>query len=712
MNDRIEINADSEAEKVLFVQALIRLSMMRREPLDVPFLRSIIKVVQYSSGAELVVETLKRLHVVKPRQLRSPDASFCPLLAFTEMGWGLVAGKKPNKSWAVLFFDVSKGDFVEKEVASFQNSDLFFRISFVQRFIGSNSPSLKMVANEVFSDKKSIFEIIAATLLVSLVALVSSIYSMQVYDRVVPTNASATLYVLTLGALFAAVIDAVSKWIRAHQLTLISDRVDQRLAQSVFSRFLGIRLDVMPKSVGGMAQRLRSYEGVRSLIITGVTNVVVDIPLAILLSVVLFLIGGYLVLVPVTFLIVGIVISLIVSRKIDFIAKHALPAHNQKTGHLVESVEGAEIIKAGSGGWRMLAKWLDLSDQARSLDRQLKDNSDNFQFLVGLFQQVSYTMLIALGALSVSTGNVTVGGLIACSILSGRILTPLSSLPNMIVQWGSTKASLQELDRFWRLEQDVADGHEPLYVNTIKGQFELHEVAVEFDSVKVLSIDHLKISPGETVAVLGAVGSGKTTLLRALTGLYKPQSGRVLLDGMAICDIDRHSLAQSVAFVPQDGRLFSGTVRDNLLVGLEDLGDDVCLDVARKSGLYQSVLAPHPKGLARVIHEGGYGLSGGQRQLVHITRAMLRKPKVWLLDEPTASMDSQTERQVIEALYEHQRRSGATFVIVTHKPQVVALANRVIVIVSGKIVLDGPRDEVLKRLQSKSVDDRNAVAVA
>jgi ATP-binding cassette subfamily C protein LapB len=158
--------------------------------------------------------------------------------------------------------------------------------------------------------------------------------------------------------------------------------------------------------------------------------------------------------------------------------------------------------------------------------------------------------------------------------------------------------------------------------------------------------------------------------------------------------------------------LFSGTVRDNLLVGLEDLGDDVCLDVARKSGLYQSVLAPHPKGLARFIHEGGYGLSGGQRQLVHITRAMLRKPKVWLLDEPTASMDSQTERQVIEALYEHQRRSGATFVIVTHKPQVVALANRVIVIVSGKIVLDGPRDEVLKRLQSKSVDDRNAVAVA
>lgn len=687
--------------------------MLRREPLDVPYLRSVIQNVSLETPNETIRDLMQRLHVASPRLLKKPDASYCPLLVHFGNNWGIVTGRKPNNSWAVLEVSFEKGDFVETEIAEFEPDALFYRISLAQKFLGNKSPSLRMVISEVFSEKRSIFDIVAATILISMVALVASIYSMQVYDRVVPTSASATLYVLTLGALFAAMIDTVAKWIRAHQLTLISDRVDQRLARSVFSRFLGVRLDVMPNSVGAMAQRLRSYEGVRTLILTAVTNVIVDIPLAILLASVLFLIGGYLVLIPVSFLIIGILISLVVSRKIDFIAKQALPAHNQKTGHLVESVEGAEIIKSGSGGWRMLAKWLDLSDQARSLDREMKDNSDNFQFLVGFFQQISYTMLIAFGALAVSSGSVTMGGLIACSILSGRILTPLASLPNMIVQWGSTKASLQELDRFWRLEQDVADESEPLYVKNVRGEYELFNVGVEYESVKVLSVDHLKILPGESVAILGAVGSGKTTLLRALTGLYKPQAGRVLLDSMNIFDIDKHVLAQNTAFVPQDGRLFSGTVRENLLVGLDDLGDEVCLDVARRSGLYQSVLAPHPKGLARVIHEGGAGLSGGQRQLVHITRAMLRNPRIWLLDEPTASMDSQTENKVIEALYEYQRTcANATFIFVTHKPQVVALARRVIVMNQGKIVLDGPREEVLMRLQAKPVEMKPAAVIA
>lgn len=707
-----EITEPGQA-KFSLVQCLVRLSMLRREPLDVPYLRSIMQNVSLESPNETIKDITQRLHVATPRFLKKPDASYCPLLAYNAGDWVIVTGRKPNNNWSVLEISLEKGDFVEVEVADFETAAHFYRISLGQKFLGNKSPSLRMVISEVFAEKRSVFEIVAATALISMVALVASIYSMQVYDRVVPTSASATLYVLTLGALFAAMMDTVAKWIRSHQLTLISDRVDQRLARSVFSRFLGVRLDVMPNSVGAMAQRLRSYEGVRTLILTAMTNIIVDIPLAILLASVLFLIGGYLVLIPVSFLIIGILISLAVSRKIDFIAKQALPAHNQKTGHLVESVEGAEIIKSGSGGWRMLAKWLDLSDQARTLDREMKDNSDNFQFLVGFFQQISYTLLIAFGALAVSSGSVTMGGMIACSILSGRILTPLASLPNMIVQWGSTKASLQELDRFWRLEQDVADDSEPLYVKNVRGEFELFEVEVEYDSVKVLSVNHLKILPGESVAILGAVGSGKTTLLRALTGLYKPQAGRVLLDSMNIFDIDKHVLAQNIAFVPQDGRLFSGTVRENLLVGLDDLGDEVCLNIARRSGLYQSVLAPHPKGLARAIHEGGSGLSGGQRQLVHITRAMLRNPRIWLLDEPTASMDSQTEHKVIEALNEYQRSfSGATFIFVTHKPQVVALAKRVIVMNQGKIVLDGPREEVLMRLQAKVGAVKNAAVSA
>ena len=688
------------------LHVLTRLAQLRREPLDLNMLQASVGQLSRCSGKEAIKFLTRTLHLTGAKALHRPDEVFLPLLVEEESVWSVVYSRKPDGKWATFAYDDEKRTLIEVIRENFSKKACFFRLKLTQKYVAGQSPSLSVIVSEIFAEKRGLFEIITGSVFISIIALVTSLYSMQVYDRVVPTGATATLLVLTLGSLIAALFDAIAKWSRSHSVSELTDRIDQRLARSVYARFLGIRLDALPSSVGVMAQRMRSYEAVRQFVLSATTSFAVDIPLAVFLLMVFAAIGGILAVIPAIFLGVGVLVSLFASRRIEDLAKKSMPAHNLKMGHLVESVEGAEIIKSGNGAWRMLARWLDLTDQARSHDREMKDITEGFQFFVGLFQQISYTMLIALGALAIGAGSISMGGLIACSILSGRILSPLAVLPNLIIQWANTKASLQDLDRFWRLQQDLPEGDTPIYVERINGNYQLEGVSVDYGGVSALALEALRFGPGESVAIVGPIGSGKTTLLRLLSGLYAPQRGRVSLDGMNIGELDKNVVSEQVAFVPQDGRLFAGTLRDNLLIGMDDPGDEAILDCCRRTGLFDAVVASHPKGLSREIHEGGLGLSGGQKQLVHITRAMLRGPRVWLLDEPTASMDVQTEARVISALRAARLADPTSlFVFVTHKHQVVSLVDRVLVLQAGRIVADGPRSEIFN--QSNGVQDRS-----
>ncbi len=694
------MTAISPTQRNLFA-ALVRLAQLRREALDVNMLQAVVGEVTLPDPVLRLRKITQDMQIAAPKRLRRPDEVYCPLLAEEDDVWSIITTRKPDGTWVVLSYDVQTGGLTEVIRPDFPPSARIYRMGLQQRFVATQSPSLRMISSEILSERRGLIDLVTGSIFVAVIALVASLYSMQVYDRVIPTNATATLLVLTLGALVAALLDSLAKWSRAQTVSDLSDRVDQRLARSIFARFLGLRLDALPPSVGMMAQRMRSYESVRQFLVSFTSSFAVDIPLAIILLLVMMAIGGALALIPLVFLVAGVVVALLIARRIEAIARNSLPAHNQKMGHLVESIEGAEIIKSGHGGWRMLARWLDLTDRARTLDHDMKEITEGFQFFVGLAQQISYTALIALGALSVSGGSITMGGLIACSILSGRIVSPLAGLANIIVQWANTKASLQDLDRFWEIAQDIPADSTPLLVDTLRGDYHLQSVTVTYAGLPALNIEDLRISAGESIAILGAIGSGKTTLLRALSGLYQPQTGQVTLDGLAIGALDKAILAENMAFVPQDGRLFAGSLRDNLLIGLTDPGDAALVDAAKRTGLFEAVLAPHPKGLARDISEGGMGLSGGQRQLVHITRAVLRRPRIWLLDEPTASMDAQSEQRVIAGLQSiRDENPNAVFVFVTHKPQIATLAQRVIVLQGGKIALDGPRDEVFRRLSA------------
>ena len=477
------------------------------------------------------------------------------------------------------------------------------------------------------------------------------------------------------------------------------EQVDGQLARTVYQRFLTVRLDQMPPSVGTLAGQLRGYETVRSFMVQAGTQLIVDAPFALLFVLVMATLAPNLALLPLVFVLLSVVLGMWHKKRILVLMQGQNQAANRKTGLLVETVEAAEIIKSSQAGWRMLGRWLNSSDESRELELASRQISERAQQQAAALQQVAYVTVLSMGALLIFRGELSFGGLIACSVLCGRVLAPVSFLAPQLVQWGQARAALQGLDAIWRLEGDHHGVESPIVPDTLQGHLKLEAVRYTVQQRVLIDVPAFEIKAGEKVAVLGAVGSGKTTLLRILGGLYKPQQGRLLLDGVDISHVARPWLAEQVGYLPQDGRLVQGTMRENLLLGLSDLGDTPILEAARCTGLFDAAIANHPMGLAQPIFEGGLGLSGGQKQLVNLSRVFLRRPRIWLLDEPTASLDGASEQRVIQSL--HQTLSPRdSLVLVTHKPELLQLADRIVVMAQGRIVLDGSRQAVLARLKA------------
>jgi ATP-binding cassette subfamily C protein LapB len=681
---------------------LARLAQLQHEAIDRLALQEAAQAARDTEGptAQVQLKTVAdHLQVREPRWLSAPDAAAVPALIYSPAGqWGILRGKNAQDQWLSEWWDATANRWQE-QAHELLPEHRFATFNLAKSYVASASPVYQLIRQEVFFNKKLLLEVLVGGMVINIVALAASFYSLQVYDRVVPTGASQTLLVLTIGVLGAALFELVAKQVRTGLYERLIDQVDQRLARTIYMRFLAIRLDQLPQSVGGLAAQMRGYETVRGFFTSITTNLLVDAPFALLFALIIALMAGWLAIIPTAFFILSVTIGWYYRKRVDAFAGKANVASNQKTGLLVETVEGAETIKSGQGGWRMLSRWMKTTDDAREYELQMRNISERSQHLTAAFQQFSYILLVAAGALLVSRGELTMGGLIAASILSGRILAPVAMIPNQLVQWAHTKAALQGLDKLWALQDDHHGQEQPVLLENIRGQYRFEAVAAYYAGNKALTISSLAIKPGEKIGVLGPVGAGKTTLLRLLSGMYKPQEGRILLDDVDLAHIAKPALAERMGYVAQDGRLFAGTLRDNLVLGLIDPGDEIILEAARQTGLMQTVITQHPKGLQQEIFEGGNGLSGGQRQLLNLTRAFLRKPRIWLLDEPTASMDRNLELHVIGAL-KAAFKPEDTLVLVTHKPEMLELCERVIVIANHQIMLDGPRQQVLQKLQT------------
>ncbi len=647
-----------------------------------------------------------RMGFDSPRWLDAPDEVFCPLLACSDAhGWGVVLQSSAAGTWLLA---TEQGKFWV-ETATLHKKTCVLKIQTIKvsfgaaALLGARAEGfVGLIYDTLRLFRRDIFEACAASVFIGILALATSLFSMQVYDRVIPTRSEYTLWILASGVLLTICLELAMKYARAHLMDHVIVGLDNRLSREIFARLMQLRVDQLPASVGSLAGQIRGYEQVRGFYTSSTLFTLIDLPLGVLFLVVIMLIGAPIVAaVPLVLGLIALFLGLSIRKRIMAQALDGAALSNLKTGLLVEAVEGMETIKAGSGHWKFLSRWINVNQETIGNDLRMRSLNESVSYMSASIQQISYAGLVVAGAWVVMQGQMTMGALIACSILSGRVLAPVMALPGLLIQHAHAKAALESLERLYKLKVDNQESDQVLVPERLRGHFELQNVKFSYsENTPALVIPKLLIQPGERVAILGPIGAGKSTLLRLLSGLYQPVEGRVLVDGLDMALIHRQVLSQHIGYLQQEHRLFQGTLRENLLIGMPDPGDDAILQSMQRTGMNRFV-ASHPKGLDRPIAEGGKGLSGGQKQLVAFTRVILTQPEVMLLDEPTATMDEAQERSCLNVLIE-EARSGKGMVIVTHKPSILPLVTRIVVVVGNSIVLDGPRDEVLAEIQKRN----------
>jgi ATP-binding cassette subfamily C protein LapB len=603
--------------------------------------------------APLLTRTLRLCH--------HAERSDLPAIAYAEgHGWGVLIDQQPDQLWVFRQAE-------QQYALPLTELNLPWLGLEPQLDVAAAKPVsfIGLLHRAIWQQKSVFFQSILASLFIGLLTLGISLFSMQVYDRVIPTKGLATLATLATGVLFLIVLELLIKISRSHIMDAVVVSVDTLLSKQVYQQLLGIRIDQLPKSVGSLASQLRGYEQVRSFYTSTTLFTIVDLPLGIMFLLLITVIGSpLLAVIPALAALIALTVGWLSRRKIEQYTLESAQFNNLKTGLLVETVEGIETIKSGGGNWKFLSRWIQNNQKTIGTDLKTRHLNDGVNYTSQTLQQLSYAGLVALGAVLVVQGQMSMGGLIACSILSSRVLMPVMSLPSLLVQHSHAKAAIKGLDGLYALEQDQPVGTKPLIPYRLQGHYHLKDARFEYTKeLAAVEVEELQINAGDRIGIIGPIGSGKSTLLKMLAGLYRPMQGKVLLDGMDLSQISPQVLVQHIGYLQQDHRLFAGTLRENLLIGLPDPGDDVLHDVASRTGLAR-VVAAHPQGFDLPIHEGGKGLSGGQRQLVAFTRILLMKPKILLLDEPTASMDEQQERQCLQALID-QIDHTATLILVT-----------------------------------------------
>lgn len=548
--------------------------------------------------------------------------------------------------------------------------------------------------------KSAMRDAILGTITMNLLALGTAMYSMQVYDRVVPSQSNSTLIVLTLGVLIAIAFEFVIKQQRSKLIDQTFKDVDIQLSSIFFNKALGIRLDARPKNVGTFISELRQFETVRGFMTSSTLFVLADAPFALFFAIFMMFVGGILGVIPLVFVVIMLIVGFYMSSKLEDTNKKLIEENNRKNGFLIESMDGIESIKAAAAESQLLHTWQKINGAQSVRELFHRDVSNTTTFAASTIQQFAYILTVATGAMMIHNNQLTMGGLIGCTILSGRILAPLSQIPQLLVQWSQIKNSLASLNNIMSLPSDTDNHDKAILPESIANEIRLENIKFGYESKQVtLDIPQLKVSNGEFIAILGKVGSGKSTLLKLLANLYSPQEGTIRLGNIDSAQLPAGLVRKKIGYLPQDTRLIRGTLRDNITLGLPYASDSAVLSAAQKVGL-DRLIQSHPLGINLPISEGGMGLSGGQKQMVVLARLFLAEPDFLLLDEPTASLDGELENLVIRNLVAFMNQNK-TIVAVTHKPSLVKFATRVMIVENGKIIEDGPKTIVLNKLKEK-----------
>ncbi len=549
----------------------------------------------------------------------------------------------------------------------------------------------------VLKDWKRYGDIVLASFIANLLALSAMIFSMQVYDRVIPAQSVPTLWVLAGGVLLAFIFEFALRIARIRISDVIGKRADLKVSDRVFGHALRIKNSERPKSTGSFIAQIRELENIRELITSTTIGAVADLPFFILFLFVLWLVGGHVVWLVVLALPLILIPGILIQPPLARLSVEGMREASIRSAMLVEAVQGVEDIKLLRAEARFQNQWNHFNDVSANISMQQR-------FLAGLMttwthqlQSGMYVAVILAGSFLVMSGDMTTGALVACSILTSRMLSPIVQISSVMTRWQQAKVARQSLDELMKKPVDQAATQQLLHRPLLQGSYELSNVLFKYseqDQQATLAIKQLNIRAGERIAVLGKNGAGKTTLLQLMAAMQTATSGSVKLDGLDIGLIDPADVRRDVGLLNQNAQLFYGTIRENVVMGAPLASDQDILNALELTGALPFVQAKQD-GLNHLVMEGGMGLSGGQKQALLLARTLIRQPNVLLLDEPTAWLDEVSEKQLIQRL--DGWLAHRTLVIATHRMAVLSLVERIIVVNNGQIVMDGPRDQILSQ---------------
>jgi ATP-binding cassette subfamily C protein LapB len=538
-----------------------------------------------------------------------------------------------------------------------------------------------------------------AALIINMLALASPLFIMNVYDRVVPNGAMASMIALSLGMGIAVIFDFVIRMVRSRIIDMTGKKLDVIMASNIFEHVLSLKMSQRPQSVGIIANQIRDFDGVREFFTSGTVVSITDMLFAIVFIAVLFMIGGALAFIPLFMLPVMIIVGFALQWPLERAMRKLQAESAARHGVLVESLAGVETVRATGAEGRMQNAW------ERSVAATARSGEDVHHWSslaltsASTAQQLNYLLMVIVGVFLILDGKITVGVLVASTMLSGRVLAPIAGIATVITRAAQTFVTLKSINRIMQLERERPP--ERIYVarRVEKGGVAFENVSFAYPGSKESALEKVsfKIAGGERVGIIGRVGSGKTTVGRLLSSFYDPTDGKVLIDDVDARQYDPADLRTGVGFVLQDTDLFFGKIRDNIALGKPTATDEEIIAAARLAGV-ENFIAGHPLGYDMPIAEGGRSLSGGQKQAIGLARALIRRPKVLFLDEPTAHFDVRSEAEFLERLKDIAA-DNMTILISTHRLSLLSFVDRILLFERGKLIADGPRDKVIAMLR-------------
>ncbi|WP_431311927.1 type I secretion system permease/ATPase [Pseudomonas alkylphenolica] len=543
---------------------------------------------------------------------------------------------------------------------------------------------------------------VLASLLINLLGLMVPLFVMQTYDRVVPNQAISTLWVLVIGLLIGTLFELILRVVRAHLLDQAGKKTDLILSATLFERITGMSMKARPATIGGFAQSIHDFQGLREFLTAVTLTSVIDLPFVVLMLLVIGLLGGWLVVIPLIAFPLTIVFAMLIQIRLRDTVQKSLALGAVRQALLIETLSGLETLKACSAESERQYQWESTHGALTRLDAHARNLSALATNGTLFIQQFCGMATIVAGVYSIIAGNLSVGALVASYMLGSRVLAPLGQIAGLITRYQQAQLTMRSTDALMALPQERQAGQQPLERTQLRGGLEVSHVTFRYAGQNAAALNSVSFSvkPGERIGIIGRSGSGKSTLARLLMGFYAPDEGQILLDNLDLRQLDIADLRHQIGYVAHDLPLLAGSLRDNLTLGARYVSDARMLEVAELTGVSE-LARQHPQGFDRPVGERGQLLSGGQRQTVLLARAMLLEPPIMVLDEPTSHMDNASEDQLRQRL--HGWVQGKTLLLVTHRTSMLSLVDRLLVLDNGKVVADGPKEAVIDALRKGRV---------